>query len=223
VNSVHWMDGRLSMNCRSRGNERTSELGLAIVSRKRGITFRFGPPMDFAGRFLHVFPERGAPFGFVEYIGNPVAFSHDAEFCVELVGNIEPIVRDKARETKHDSSGARNRPPPRTDGSNRIPSPRPGQKDVVIAGVRFGDELVNRFHGLTIQLPGTEVGRVHLVGLEDSAREMGDQHGVTADVYDLSWNTNGLASVIGDLFAAQGRLPSARGPAPQVPGSLSRG
>jgi hypothetical protein len=121
---------------------------------------------------------KGAPFGFVEDIRNTVALSHDAEFFVELVGNIELIVRVKARETKHDSSGARNRRPPRTDGSNRIPSPRSGQIDVVIAGV---------------------------------------------DVYDLGWNTTGLASVIGDLFAAQGRLPSVRGPAPQVPGSLSRG
>ena len=47
--------------------------------------------------------------------------------------------------------------------------------DVVIAGVGLGDELVDGHHGLAVKCPGCQIGRVHLIGVDHCACEIGDQ------------------------------------------------
>ncbi len=48
--------------------------------------------------------------------------------------------------------------------------------NVVITGVGLGDEFVDGRHGLAVELPRCQVGRVHLIGVDHRALEIGDQN-----------------------------------------------
>ncbi len=60
--------------------------GVFLVGREGRIALGFGAPVDRAVRLLHVFPEHGAPQGFVEDVGNPVSFAQDVVFSSNLSG-----------------------------------------------------------------------------------------------------------------------------------------
>ena len=74
------------------------EMVLTVIGGKRGISGRFGSPRDLSGLGLHIFPEHGAPFRFVQDVRDPVAFAENVEVLVEDVGNIELVVLEIFRE-----------------------------------------------------------------------------------------------------------------------------
>ena len=47
--------------------------------------------------------------------------------------------------------------------------------DVVIASVGFRDEFIDGGHGLAVEFPGRQIGRIDLIGVDHRALEVGDQ------------------------------------------------
>ena len=74
------------------------EMVLAVIGGERRITGGLGAPGHLARLGLHILPEHRPPLGLIDDVGDAVALAQDIEILVELVGDVELVVREELGE-----------------------------------------------------------------------------------------------------------------------------